>query len=496
MNDATNELPVPASDLEQSVKDSFAPVQTNSHRDFYLTKLQAEREELKQKYQLEKAKVDSWEERQELLSQHRSALAKNQYQMSLARALEGKTFSDIPITYGGDPLLSYKIRQSITLLEISEYSDKLVAAAKRHYQHFKNRGLHHEGHQLHELYLRFEQVLQAREKEGGVGDHDSWKGYKPGMNDAEIEFDEQEIDAEEWDEILALENTLEDTAEHAVADPLAADANEGREKPGSEKYPSNPQKDDDESAYSLEALTKAYRVDPGTAKETATQELDMALSEVAAEEPKYVPLSLVEGKGAKKKNLKGRVLGGLARAAFVVGGIAVVFSGYHALRNVNTAPKAEYHGTAIVEIASSPKAEVKESAAKRTVAFDQKAVIDVEKEALQQKNVAKAPLKKVQLKNAIQSADDFYAQIEAELEQEKKSRDAFYDELNKKHTDFQLEHLVEKGDTIFGLWKNYAVNGGPLAFKNYLRDVKKENPKLKNPDKIWPGQTLMLPSLD
>lgn len=102
-------------------------------------------------------------------------------------------------------------------------------------------------------------------------------------------------------------------------------------------------------------------------------------------------------------------------------------------------------------------------------------------------------------------ADNFYEKIEAELEREKRSRNDVYGaldvELNKKHAywwyvddaDLHADHQVQQGDTVFTLCKAYAEY---LSLENCLREVKKENPKLENLDKLRVGQELRIPSLD
>ncbi len=488
--DHTYNSPGEGLNLEQNVQDSFAPVQKNSNRYLYLARLQAEREQLKQNYRAESAKIYNWEQKQELLSQHRSALAKNQYQMGLALAMERKTFSDIPLTYGRDPALSLKVQQSIALLETSNYSDELVAEAKKRLRHLKNRGLHHQGHQLHELYAKFEQAINSKEE----------------SSEAEVE------------------KLVHDHFVDSQRDPSSWTA--------SEKYPLHHKKDDEKS-YSLEALTKAYEVVPVAMKERHKNSPEIEASEIdgaevaGLEEQKYAPS---EERVVKKSFFKRKVVSAIAKAAVVVGGIAAfVGLGYHALRESNDAPTAEYHGQAAAEIINS-NTEVKSAGKKILEARG--AETEIQNIAVPVPIVAKAPQKSVvglandfyekidaelekekkfrndfygaldaEFKKEKKSHDAFYADIDAELEKEKRTHDNFYDELDaewdKKHTYwwyvddvYQLKSEVQKDDTIVGLWKDYSARGGQHSFTEYLNEIKSQNPQLKNPDKIKVGETL------
>lgn len=163
------------------------------------------------------------------------------------------------------------------------------------------------------------------------------------------------------------------------------------------------------------------------------------------------------------------MLGAIATAAFVVGGLAAAFSGYNSLKTVaDVVPIEHYHGAPAVEAVAS-KAEVKESRVKTSA-------VSAEIKLPTQHSIFPPPavVKKTPQKEVSKTADELYDEW---------SR--FYEQHG--------NHVVQKNDTIVDLWRNNYQ--GPLAFDEYLREVKRQNPQLKNPDKIWPGQMLIIPSV-
>lgn len=141
------------------------------------------------------------------------------------------------------------------------------------------------------------------------------------------------------------------------------------------------------------------------------------------------------------------------------GTVAALF-GYSALKNVDNPPYVDFHGAAIVE-AIAPQAQVKNSPLLGNVTLDE-VVIEID---APQKNVMKMPQKVMQIQE-------------------------------EPYEDYHVPHKVKKGDTIVKMWKGYYDNGGALSFVEYLKEVQKRNPRLKNPDKIYAGNVLEVPSLD
>jgi len=199
---------------------------------------------------------------------------------------------------------------------------------------------------------------------------------------------------------------------------------------------------------------------------------------------------------AKKKN---KVLNHAAKAAFVaVAGLAAVV-GYNYLPSWFNfaADEALSHSHEEAAAVTIPITKTRDHIKNRYVkCTDQDTVEkkrDIKPIVIPVTVTAKAPEKKL-------VEEDIYAQLDVPPEDiyaDLESQEDIYAGLDLVGgEDYHLQYHIQPGDTIFGLWKQYAAEGGPIAFTDYLKDVKKENPILKNPDKIWAGEELRFPSLD
>lgn len=200
----------------------------------------------------------------------------------------------------------------------------------------------------------------------------------------------------------------------------------------------------------------SYEIDPAELKELPQLSPELSYAhQLPLEKPVVV-----------RKPFKKKVRDAVAQAAFIAGGVLAAFSGYQAMKMTADNPIEYYHGIPAVAAAVT-KVEVKESIIKTSE------VKPVEPQTKRLEvptaiTVKKAPQKKVS-----------------------KTADELYDEWSKFYDQYR-DHEVRVNDTIMGLWENSYQ--GDLAFNDYLREVMKQNPSLNNPDKIWPGQTLTVPS--
>ncbi|MDP3699232.1 MAG: hypothetical protein Q8R47_06645 [Nanoarchaeota archaeon] len=296
--------------------------------------------------------------------------------------------------------------------------------------------------------------------------------YQPGH--AEITVEEQEIDAEELNDILSIE---EDSANPALNDLLAKynPENWGGYKP--EKYPRTPalSSDEDKSfkAYCVTSLLakavprkvheKKVIVKNSTAAPdsksayTPQIEYDVDVSEFYVDVPKKNLKNVVVAFPTKKKS---KVLSFLAKAAVVVGLGFGVMGNYDALNQAADAPqKADYHGTPSAEMASSvtsAKASVKSSETKK---------VEKEMPSAAPKAVVVLPTKK-----AVKRFPPGY-----------NSQAGNY-------------HAIEKGDTLAGLYEDYAARGGTLSRSDYFKTIRMTNPQIENISTIYAGQVVQEPN--
>ena len=291
--------------------------------------------------------------------------------------------------------------------------------------------------------------------------------YHPGH--AEISVEEQDIDADELNDIITLEdmdnllarynpNEFEGYADgkHTV---ISLQKNASKDycvtyKPFQKKklnyrgaYPKSKVFND---GYDLDlSALKLYGEDKAPA---AQIEYDVDVSEFYVDAPQKSLENIVVAFPSQKKS---KALSFLAKAAIVVGLGFGVMGNYDALNQAADTPqKAEYHGTPSAEVASptnSAKASVKSSETKK-----------VEKET-------SAPAQRIKNKFVKRFPPSY-----------KKSTGTY--------------HSVEKGETLAGLYEDYAAHGGTLSRSAYFRAVSTANPQIENISTIYVGQVLDMPN--
>lgn len=371
-------------------------------------------------------------------------------------------------------------------------------------------------------YQESDFVIPYAETIMGLADLQNERAESGCATDLEITVEEQEISAEEYAEILDFEYWLNDTPEYSMANlPIAP-----QEEVVLGKYtPKQPY----EEEFTLDALLgkgivsptaspsfKAY-IDP---KKKVSEVMEASsldnvqdivarydlfahledLSKIGTSIPASIPEKNLEAVvipfPAKKKN---KVLNHAAKAAFVaVAGLAAVV-GYNYLPSWFNfaADEALSHSHEEAAAVTIPITKTRDHIKNRYVkCTDQDTVEkkrDIKPIVIPVTVTAKAPEKKL-------VEEDIYAQLDVPPEDiyaDLESQEDIYAGLDLVGgEDYHLQYHIQPGDTIFGLWKQYAAEGGPIAFTDYLKDVKKENPILKNPDKIWAGEELRFPSLD
>ena len=566
--------------LEEKIKDANSQVSGMSNAQLYFSQLADERQQIKDTYQAKKEKLNTPEERDELLSQHRSALATNQYLMGIAKSVQGKSFSDILSVESAN--LNLKSKKSLALLSMLEAkADKdFILDAKGQLKTLTDSGL--DTGSCHS----FENAIAYIKENGAVESNIKYRtsledvyanimkrlndiGATPSISYENLEvslvgllapedhpyeyvkavceglaagefsaftpaklreledklkqaysllpeedqyavrddcyqmmigLDDLQTEAKSADTAEAgIENILDDYFVDSKRNPQAwkgfkpgeykvvqkkqvvqKNHEEGSAEEGVQKLIDeyNPKNWGDYSGQNVVSPTNSrsftaycvtepkHGVHPGAPKykkldvkghddapEIEAHEIDFA--ELGLETSKYIPLATLEQIIKKPKPFKSRMLGAIAKAALVVGGVAAAFLGYDAMKMTADAPIEYYHGTPAVEVIA-PKIKVEEPRVKTPE------VSEVRKSALPRTKVR--GLNRHFLNPALRDIKG-----------------------TESHS-----HVVLKGDTIVGLWE--TAYQGNLAFDQYLREVKSLNRQLKNPDKIWPGQTLIIPS--
>ena len=342
----------------------------------------------------------------------------------------------------------------------------------------------------------------------------SWKGYAS----PRITVEEHEMDLEELNEILSLE---ENSADLTLNDLLAVYNPKDFEGKRPQIYKIGSQKDN-EANYTLKTLTRA--------KETAVQSWEEYSSNVFSPQDKVsfkaycvtsLPAKNAPGKITEKKviikerteskpvyaqeieydvdvsefwedkkpvytttkNLenvvvafptkkKSKVLSFIAKAAMVAGLGITAFTGYNYLApSVKDAadPQLEhYHGASSAEVASSatsakPVERSHESSVKaKSVENNSKSVIEQPAVASQTPATPKASQPKLR-----EYPNSSWVPYESEF------------------------HTVEKGETMAGLYEDYAARGGTLSRSDYFKVFRQANPHVQDLTRIYTGQKVI-----
>jgi len=327
-------------------------------------------------------------------------------------------------------------------------------------------------------YQESDFVIPYAETIMGLADLQNERAESGCATDLEITVEEQEISAEEYAEILDFEYWLNDTPEYSMANlPIAP-----QEEVVLGKYtPKQPY----EEEFTLEALLGKGIISPTACssfkayigpKKKVSEVIEASSLDWGDEQAptfelftpeKNIEAVVVPFPVQKKKSNLGRYL---AKAAFVAAGITYLAVGYNYLASsVNAVADKQldhYHGSPSVEVIA-PVNKVKHTEAYSGLPSPSKKAVEVHK-PVEQLTVAPlatpAPQKKVRKYPALW--------------------EPYNDNL----------HAVGHGETLAGLYEDYAARGGTLARGEYFDLFMAANSHVEDKNKIYVGQEVILPN--